>query len=75
MKILKVKKVDARPSTRVRVEGQVFVEVYKDGARGWYYKITGPNINFTSKEFSQDQVKAVMAGEAHARRFITQIRK
>ena len=74
MKLLKVKKTDAKPSMRIKAAGNVFVEIYKDG-KGFFYKIALPGITeFVSKERYENQDKALSAGEAHANKFIAKIK-
>jgi len=74
MKLLKVKKQDTRPSIRIKVAGNVFVEVYKDN-KGYFYRIDVPGAtDFVSKERFENQDKARLAGVTHAKKFIGKVR-
>lgn len=74
VKLIKVKKADARPSMRVKAAGNVFVEVYKD-AKGYWYKIDVPgSTGYEDKVRYTDQNKALNAGKTHASKFISKIR-
>lgn len=74
MKLLKVKKQDARPSIRIKAAGNVFVEVYKDN-KGYFYRIDVPGAtDFVSKERFESQDKAKLAGTTHAKKFISKVK-
>lgn len=74
MKLLKVKKQDARPSIRIKAAGNVFVEVYKDN-KGYFYRIDVPGAtDFVSKERFESQDKAKLAGTTHAKKFIGKVK-
>jgi len=74
MKLIKVKKQDVKPSMRIKVAGNVFMEVYKD-SKGYFYRIELPGItDFVSKERYENQDKARSAGEAHANKFVAKIK-
>lgn len=74
MKLFKVKTRDAKPSMRVKVTGNVFVEIHKDN-KGFFYKIDVPgHTGYESKERFQDQNKALSSGTNHAKRFIASIK-
>ena len=74
MKLLKVKKQDARPSIRIKAAGNVFVEVYKDN-KGYFYRIDVPGAtDFVSKERFESQDKARLAGTTHAKKFIGKVK-
>ena len=74
MKLLKVKKQDARPSIRIKAAGNVFVEVYKDN-KGYFYRIDVPGAtDFVSKERFENQDKARLAGVTHAKKFIGKVK-
>lgn len=74
MKLLKVKKQDAKPSIRIKAAGNVFVEVYKDN-KGYFYRIDVPGAtDFVSKERFENQDKARLAGVTHAKKFIGKVR-
>lgn len=65
MKLLKVKVGDARPSMRLKVGANAFVEVYKD-AKGFFYKIVIPGkLDYESKDRDLDQSRVAEAGKQH----------
>lgn len=63
------KDVSSRPYTRTKVFSNVWVEVHRDN-RGFFYKIVVPGITeFIGKDrFGDDQMRALNAGVAHAKR-------
>ena len=79
MKLIRVKKKDAKkcdlkPSQRIKVAGNVFVEVYKDN-KGYFYRIDIPGTtDFVSKERYPHPDKASLAGRTHAEKFMKLIR-
>lgn len=74
MKLIKVKKQDAKPSVRIKAAGNVFVEVYKDN-KGYYYRIDVPGAtDFVSKERFENQDKAKLAGTTHAKKLISKVK-
>lgn len=79
MKLIRVKakdakKCDLKPSQRIKVSGNVFVEVYKDN-KGYFYRIDIPGAtDFVSKERYPHPDKASLAGRTHAQKFMKKIR-
>lgn len=74
MKLIRVKKGDARPSMRTKISGNLFVEVYKD-SKGYFYKIDIPgSTSFVSKERFKDQREAHNKGLAHSKRFVNKVK-
>lgn len=69
-----VKKCDLKPSQRIKVSGNVFVEVYKDN-KGYFYRIDIPGAtDFVSKERYPNPDKASLAGRTHAQKFMKKIK-
>ena len=74
MKLIRVTCKDARPQIRIKVAGNVFMEVYKDN-KGYFYRIDIPGqTDFVSKERFESQDKAKAAGQVHAKKFITKVK-
>ena len=74
MKLIRVTCKDARPSIRIKLAGNVFMEVYKDN-KGYFYRIDIPGqTDFVSKERFESQDKAKAAGQVHAKKFIAKIK-
>lgn len=79
MKLIRVKtkdakKCDLKPSQRIKVSGNVFVEVYKDN-KGYFYRIDIPGAtDFVSKERYPSPDKASLTGRTHTQKFMKKIR-
>ena len=79
MKLIRVKtkdakKCDLKPRQRIKVAGNVFVEIYKDN-KGYFYRIDIPGATeFVCKERYPNPDKASLAGRTHAQKFMKKIK-